>query len=200
MAVETLRCRVCESEYPAIASGICLRCFGPLEPVYDWDDVAKAVSRERIAAGPRSLWRYEALLPTAAPARRGRRPRLDAARAARRGSRAALGIGELLPEARPHEPDALVQGPGRRRRGRQGGGARRPTRSPVRRPATSATRSPRAPRRAACARSSSIPRPSSRRSCWRRRCTAVRCTPCAATTTTARASSSSSRVSSTGRS
>ena len=37
MAVEALRCRVCEAEYPAVASGICLRCFGPLEPVYDWD-------------------------------------------------------------------------------------------------------------------------------------------------------------------
>jgi threonine synthase len=89
-----LRCRVCESEYPAIASGICLRCFGPLEPVYDWDAVGKAVSREQILAGPRSLWRYEALLPTPAPADAAggpgwtplvRDPRLAA----------ALGIGEL---------------------------------------------------------------------------------------------------------
>ncbi len=68
MAVETLRCRVCEAEYPAVASGSCARCFGPLEPVYDWDDVARRATRERIAAGPRSIWRYEALLPTAAPA------------------------------------------------------------------------------------------------------------------------------------
>src|SRR3954449_13340293 len=67
MSVDTLRCRVCEAEYPAVASGVCLRCFGPLEPVYDWDAVAKAMTRERIEAGPRSLWRYEALLPTAAP-------------------------------------------------------------------------------------------------------------------------------------
>jgi threonine synthase len=66
--VEVLRCRVCEAEYPAIASGSCERCFGPLDPVYDWDAVAREVSRERIAAGPRSLWRYEALLPVAAPA------------------------------------------------------------------------------------------------------------------------------------
>jgi len=67
MAVDTLRCRICESEYPAVASGVCLRCFGPLEPVYDWEAVARAVSRESIEAGPRSLWRYEALLPTSAP-------------------------------------------------------------------------------------------------------------------------------------
>ena len=67
MAVDTLRCRVCEAEYPAVASGSCARCFGPLEPVYDWDELARTVTRQSIQAGPRSLWRYEALLPTAAP-------------------------------------------------------------------------------------------------------------------------------------
>jgi threonine synthase len=67
MAVDTLRCRICESDYPAVASGVCLRCFGPLEPVYDWDEVASEVTRESIERGPRSLWRYASLLPTAAP-------------------------------------------------------------------------------------------------------------------------------------
>jgi threonine synthase len=67
MPVESLRCRICESEYPAVASGVCLRCFGPLEPVYDWDQVAREASREAIEAGPRSLWRYAAFLPTQAP-------------------------------------------------------------------------------------------------------------------------------------
>ena len=66
--MNALRCRVCESEYPAVASGVCVRCFGPLEPVYDWDAIARVVSREQIESGPQSLWRYEALLPTAAPA------------------------------------------------------------------------------------------------------------------------------------
>src|SRR5436305_5646308 len=68
MPVETLRCRICEADYPAVASGICLRCFGPLEPVYDWEQVARDATREAIERGPRSLWRYAALLPTAAPA------------------------------------------------------------------------------------------------------------------------------------
>jgi threonine synthase len=68
MSVESLRCRVCESEYPAVASGVCLRCFGPLEPVYDWDAVARSASRESIQSGPRSLWRYAAFLPTTPPA------------------------------------------------------------------------------------------------------------------------------------
>ena len=94
MSVDTLRCRVCERRIPAIASGICLRCFGPLEPVYDWDAVARVVSREQIEAGPRSLWRYEALLPTPPPADAGGgpgwTPLVQAPRLAH-----ALGIGEL---------------------------------------------------------------------------------------------------------
>jgi threonine synthase len=67
MSAVGLRCRVCESDYPTVASGSCVRCFGPLEPVYDWDDVARKVSRARIEAGPRSLWRYAPLLPVEPP-------------------------------------------------------------------------------------------------------------------------------------
>ena len=33
MPIDVLRCRVCESEYPAAPNGICARCFGPLDPV-----------------------------------------------------------------------------------------------------------------------------------------------------------------------
>src|SRR6478736_6852419 len=95
MAVDALRCRVCESEYPAVASGVCLRCFGPLEPVYDWDEVARSVSRASIEAGPRSLWRYEALLPSRAPqdvdTGPGWTPLVSVPRLAR-----ALGVGEVL--------------------------------------------------------------------------------------------------------
>src|SRR5580765_6085996 len=94
MAVEALRCRVCEAEYPAVASGICLRCFGPLEPVYDWDEVARGATRERIEAGPRSLWRYSALLPVDPPpdaaAGPGFTPLLRAPRLAD-----AVGVGEV---------------------------------------------------------------------------------------------------------
>ena len=93
MAVDTLRCRICEAEYPAVASGSCVRCFGPLEPVYDWGSLR--LSREEIEAGPRSLWRYEKLLPVAAPADAasgpGWTPLVPAPRLA-----SALGIGEVL--------------------------------------------------------------------------------------------------------
>jgi threonine synthase len=92
--VEMLRCRVCEAEYPAVASGTCVRCFGPLEPVYDWDEVARRTTRERIEAGPRSLWRYSALLPVEPPpdagAGPGFTPLLRAPRLAD-----AIGVGEV---------------------------------------------------------------------------------------------------------
>ena len=75
MPVDVLRCRICESDYPALANGICVRCFGPLEPVYDWDELASVVTRERIEAGPNSLWRYADLLPASPAAGRRERPR-----------------------------------------------------------------------------------------------------------------------------
>jgi threonine synthase len=64
-----------------------------LEPVYDWDAIARLVSRERIESGPRSMWRYADLLPAAAPAdvsSPGWTPLVPAPRLAD-----ALGIGEL---------------------------------------------------------------------------------------------------------
>src|SRR5581483_4064817 len=94
MPVDALRCRVCEAEYPAVASGSCVRCFGPLEPVYDWEDVARRATRERIAAGPRSLWRYEALLPVPAPSDSAGAPGFTPLVAAPRLAD-ALGVGEV---------------------------------------------------------------------------------------------------------
>src|SRR4051795_10387782 len=95
MPVDTLRCRVCETEYPALASGSCGRCYGPLEPVYGWDAVAHVATRERIAAGPRSLWRYEALLPSRAPVDAGGGPGWTPLVPAPRLA-AAVGVGEVL--------------------------------------------------------------------------------------------------------
>jgi threonine synthase len=91
MAVDVLRCRICEAEYPALAVGTCERCFGPLEPVYDWNAIS--VSREQIEAGPRSLWRYADLLPAVVPEEPtspGWTPLVSVPRLAR-----ALGLGEL---------------------------------------------------------------------------------------------------------
>jgi threonine synthase len=58
-----LRCRECERTYPLGPVHVCEFCFGPLEPVYDYEAIAATVSRESIAAGPQTLWRYAPLLP-----------------------------------------------------------------------------------------------------------------------------------------
>jgi len=63
--VTGLRCRECGREFPAEALHVCDFCFGPLEVAYDYDAIAATVSRQRIADGPRSIWRYRDLLPVA---------------------------------------------------------------------------------------------------------------------------------------
>ena len=63
MRVIGLRCRECGTEYPVQATHVCEMCFGPLDVVYDYDAMRKRVSRESIAAGPPSMWRYRELLP-----------------------------------------------------------------------------------------------------------------------------------------
>ncbi len=68
MSALSLTCRVCATEHPLVATGSCSRCFGPLDPVYDWDVLRRTVTRERLAAGPASIWRYAEVLPVDAPA------------------------------------------------------------------------------------------------------------------------------------
>ncbi|NJL21391.1 MAG: threonine synthase, partial [Leptolyngbyaceae cyanobacterium SM1_3_5] len=38
-------------------------CFGPLEVSYDYSQLQRTVTRETIAAGPNSIWRYRPFLP-----------------------------------------------------------------------------------------------------------------------------------------
>jgi threonine synthase len=73
---------------------VCDFCFGPLEVCYDYEAIAATVSRERIAEGPRSIWRYRDLLPVGEDAPvdlgAGFTPLVRADRLA-----AELGLGEL---------------------------------------------------------------------------------------------------------
>jgi threonine synthase len=57
-----LVCRNCGAQFPLGAQHACFECFGPLEIGYDPAALAR-VTREEIAAGPHSLWRYAGLLP-----------------------------------------------------------------------------------------------------------------------------------------
>ncbi len=61
--VTCLRCRECGREYPIEPINVCDFCFGPLEVVYDYDAIARVISREHITSGPLTLWRYKELLP-----------------------------------------------------------------------------------------------------------------------------------------
>jgi threonine synthase len=92
--VEGLRCRECGRAYPAEALHVCEFCFGPLEVAYDYDAIAGAVSRDTIAAGPPTIWRYAPLLPAKAEGAvdlgAGWTPLVRADRLA-----AELGLGEL---------------------------------------------------------------------------------------------------------
>lgn len=61
--VKGLRCRECGQEYPQEPIYVCEECFGPLEVDYDYEAIAARISREQIAGGPPTMWRYRALLP-----------------------------------------------------------------------------------------------------------------------------------------
>jgi threonine synthase len=61
--VTTLRCRECGQDYPIKPLHVCETCFGPLEVMYDYKKIAKAVSHKLIESRPKNLWRYRELLP-----------------------------------------------------------------------------------------------------------------------------------------
>ncbi len=67
MPATALRCRNCATDHALEAIGVCPRCWGPLDPVYDRGELARLVTRERIADGPPSIWRYADLLPVGPP-------------------------------------------------------------------------------------------------------------------------------------
>jgi threonine synthase len=89
-----LRCRVCETQYPLDPIGVCSKCFGPLEPVYDRAEQRRTVTRASIEAGPRSIWRYADLLPVEPPAEQRLPPGLTPLIRAPR-LETALGVREL---------------------------------------------------------------------------------------------------------
>lgn len=61
--VQGLQCRECARLYPATAIHVCEDCFGPLEVAYDYDAIAKDITREKIASRDANLFRYRELLP-----------------------------------------------------------------------------------------------------------------------------------------
>ncbi|HZQ76444.1 MAG TPA: threonine synthase [Acidimicrobiia bacterium] len=92
--VAQLSCRECGRAYEVAPVHVCEWCFGPLEATYDYDAIRSSLTREKIAAGPTSIWRYADLLPadrgSAVDLGAGFTPLVRAERLA-----GALGLGEL---------------------------------------------------------------------------------------------------------
>jgi len=61
--VKGLRCRECGREYPKEPLHVCEFCFGPLEVVYNYHLIKKALSRKTILSRAPNMWRYKELLP-----------------------------------------------------------------------------------------------------------------------------------------
>src|SRR5438094_3215492 len=62
-----LRCKECGHRVPVSPVHVCEQCFGPYEVEYDYAKMQGKVTRESIARGPKSLWRYSDLLPVDVP-------------------------------------------------------------------------------------------------------------------------------------
>lgn len=60
-----LKCKVCGKLYPKQPTNFCTDDFGPLEVTYDYAAIKQNVSRAKIIARPRGMWRYREFLPIA---------------------------------------------------------------------------------------------------------------------------------------
>ncbi|HZS06171.1 MAG TPA: threonine synthase [Blastocatellia bacterium] len=92
--IKGLKCRECGHPYPVAPVAICEECFGPLEVDYDYDAIKETLTRDTIAARPKTMWRYRELLPIegepAVGVQTGCTPLVRAERLAK-----ALGVREL---------------------------------------------------------------------------------------------------------
>src|SRR5207237_3366862 len=69
--VKGLKCRECGREYPVKLLAGCEDCFGPLEADYQYEAIAKVLTRSVIASRPKTMWKYRELLPIEAEPRIG---------------------------------------------------------------------------------------------------------------------------------
>ncbi len=92
--IKGLKCRECRREYSIKPVHVCEFCFGPLEVVYDYEEIKKSLNRREIEGRPKTMWRYRELLPLESEPSVGRNvgftPLIKAERLGR-----ALGVKEL---------------------------------------------------------------------------------------------------------
>lgn len=61
--VKGLKCRECGHYLPVTPTHVCEYCFGPLEVDYNYDEIARVLTKEKIQKRPETMWRYRELLP-----------------------------------------------------------------------------------------------------------------------------------------
>ncbi|MFQ5965102.1 MAG: threonine synthase [Candidatus Scalinduaceae bacterium] len=61
--VKGLKCRECKKTYPKEPIHVCSFCFGPLEVDYEYEEIKKVISREKIESRQNNMWRYKELMP-----------------------------------------------------------------------------------------------------------------------------------------
>ncbi|HSL77734.1 MAG TPA: threonine synthase [Candidatus Limnocylindrales bacterium] len=62
-----MACRNCGLAQPLAVAYVCPACFGPLEVTYDYEVVARTLSRPAISSRAPGIWRYLELLPVETP-------------------------------------------------------------------------------------------------------------------------------------
>lgn len=92
--MKALKCRECGAESALDPVHVCELCFGPLEVVYDYEAIKASLTKDKILARGKNMWRYRELLPIqfgpTVGAETGFTPLIRADRLAR-----VLGVSEL---------------------------------------------------------------------------------------------------------
>lgn len=61
--VNGLKCRECGKPYKIEPKYVCEECFGPLEVDYNYGEIRKSITKEKILSRSPNMWRYKELLP-----------------------------------------------------------------------------------------------------------------------------------------
>lgn len=61
--VEGLKCKECGEKYPKKPIYVCEICFGPLEVVYNYEEIRSSLTKDLIESRGKNIWRYAELLP-----------------------------------------------------------------------------------------------------------------------------------------
>src|SRR5437868_15102675 len=108
--VQGLKCRECGREYEKTLRAGCEDCFAPLEVVYDYQAIARCLTREVIRSREKNLSRYRELLPLDSEPRVGRTSgATPLVRAERLGRQ--FGLSNLYLKRQRQRADAFLQRP-----------------------------------------------------------------------------------------